>query len=57
MSEQPKATDIFDAVEMFEYLNGQKELENLTYSEAHYDLNNDRTINLPDVFDLNIKKI
>ncbi|CEG13357.1 hypothetical protein MSIBF_A3760004 [groundwater metagenome] len=37
---------------MPEYLSEQKELENLTYYEAHYDLNNDRTINLSNVFAL-----
>ncbi|PKP56947.1 MAG: hypothetical protein CVT88_09560, partial [Candidatus Altiarchaeales archaeon HGW-Altiarchaeales-1] len=47
-----KANDIFDAVEMLEYLSGEKELENLTYPKAYYDLNNDEVITLFDVFAL-----
>jgi len=43
---EPK--DIFDAVEMLEYLSGQKDLSNQLY----YDLNNDHTMNLLDVFAL-----
>ncbi len=47
-----KATDIFDAVEMLEYLSGQKNLENLTYCKSYYNLNNDDDINFFDVFAL-----
>ncbi len=39
-------------VKMPQYLSGQKDLENLTCSEAYYDLNNDKTVNLLDVFAL-----
>ncbi len=50
MSEQPKATDIFDAVEMPEYLSENK---NLSQNRTYYKFANyDDDINLPDVFAL-----
>jgi len=49
-----KATDIFDAVEMLEYLSGQKNLQNLTHEKAYYKLavSDSDDINLFDVFAL-----
>ena len=51
-----KATDIFDAVEMLEYLSGQKTLKNLTHGNtpAYYQFvgNNSDDITLLDVFAL-----
>ncbi len=44
-----QADDIFDAVEMLEYLNNGKFL---THEMDYYNLNNDNTINLFDVFAL-----
>lgn len=51
-----KAKNIFDLIEMLEYLSGEKNLENLIHTKTYYDLNDDRTINLLDVFVL-INKI
>jgi len=45
-----KAKDIFDAVEMLEYLNGK--FNYLTHGMSYYNLNNDTTINLLDVLAL-----
>ncbi len=47
--DQDKAKDIFDAVEMLEYLSGQKDLSKC---ETYYNLNEDDDVNLPDVFAL-----
>jgi len=49
VKEGKKADDIFDVVEMLEYLNNRTYL---THGMSYYNLNNDNTINLLDVFAL-----
>jgi len=44
-----KAADIFDAVEMLEYLSGEK---NLSVNKEYYDRDNNKAVNLYDVFTL-----